>query len=118
MKVRNGFVSNSSSSSFIIVGVTGKDTIKKLLKKDKPQSSWGGVSNGGVVNFYGGWYDSEEENNVEDINHVGIEIEAYLKQDKTISAIKKIFVNKVKDQLDIEIPIEKVGFYYGEASSE
>lgn len=33
MKIRNGFVSNSSSSSFIVLGVKSKDLVENLPKE-------------------------------------------------------------------------------------
>jgi len=45
MKIRNGFVSNSSSSSFVIVGVSG-DLAEEVSKKDHAKFEWGGAGYG------------------------------------------------------------------------
>ena len=41
MKIRNGFVSNSSSSSFCIIGVSDSITLRDLAKAEKFKFKWG-----------------------------------------------------------------------------
>ncbi len=71
MKIRSGFVSNSSSSSFLCIGVNDGNIIKKLLKAENPkkeegelyyQEEWGGTLTGNNVCFYGSREDVDEEN--------------------------------------------------------
>ena len=125
MKVRNGFVSNSSSCSFLIVGVSaygGRDgvdlseTVKEMAKADGcEEMGWGGYSEGRTLVFLGGegGYDDEEY----EPNYVGIEAEQDLKNNKTIGELKQEFLDKVK-ALGFEIPEERVDLHYGEVSSE
>lgn len=114
MKVRYGFVSNSSSSSFLIVGVQNKELIRRLLKKDKPVDEGGyGISDGKVVNYYGGYSDEEDSN----YEYAGMEIEGLL-ENNNLQQIRKTFLKKVNDELGIELPEKSVKLFYGEVSSE
>ena len=115
MKIRNGFVSNSSSSSFLIIGVEHSSIINKIYEKDKPVEGGFGISNAKVVNFYGGYYD--EDTKTPNYEYVGIDIVKLL-EEHTIPQIKKIFLEKVKKELNIEIPENAVKLFFGEASSE
>ena len=124
MKVRNGFVSNSSSCSFLIVGVSaygGRDgsdlseTLKEMAKADGcEEMGWGGYSEGKTLVFLGGEEDEEEEYAPD---YVGIEAEQDLKNNKTIGELKQEFLTKVK-ALGFDIPEERVDLHYGEISSE
>ena len=65
MKIRNGFVSNSSSSSFMIVGVSkypsGDVRLAELAKADKcKHEGWGNFNEGKTLIFIGGDYGKEE----------------------------------------------------------
>lgn len=121
MKIRNGFVSNSSSSSFLIVGVSAygidnlSETIKEMAKADGcEEMGWGGYSEGKTLVFLGGeGYDDEEYAP----DYAGIEVEQDLKNNKTIGELKQEFLDKVK-ALGFEIPEEYVDLHYGEVSSE
>jgi hypothetical protein len=99
-------VTNSSSSSFVIVGVSNDNTIEELLKAekiDKPRCSYG-ISDGKVVNFYGD-YDY--------VSYAGIDIEE-LMETMTLPQMKEQFVNQVKEKLNVDIPTYLVKLYYGE----
>lgn len=70
MKKRQGYVSNSSSCSFLIIGTDNKEMIEKLLKADPPnkESSWGGECRGEKITFIGGYpfrEDVEQNSNEE-----------------------------------------------------
>jgi len=119
VKARIGFVSNSSSSSFCIIGVDGGKFIKQLIKaegkdyeynekKDEYKDSLDyGTDEGRVVTFYGS--DNEP-------SYAGINIESF-GEDITIKEMKNQFMKKVKKQLKIDIPLEKIKLHTGECSS-
>lgn len=125
MKIRNGFVSNSSSSSFIIVGICNKSKIQALLKK----IGWDSEKDDD-------WYDRIEEM-FNSINHgqyekdgliyiwgsekypmyVGINPLPFLKADLTLSEIKGRLIKRF-DDLGINIQEKDIDIDYGESCSE
>ena len=129
MKIRQGFVSNSSSSSYLIVGVTDDELIKQLLKKDFPYQYDNGIYEGNFISFccYDYLIDTDEvtedvEKFVNDLDYLpfiaGIDIEdLFRKQNKNLKEIKEYFIKQVKEKFDIEIDIKDVKFDYGEVSS-
>jgi len=129
MKIRQGFVSNSSSSSYLIVGVIDDELIKQLLKKDFPYQYDNGIYEGNFINFCCSDYliDTNEVtedvekfvNDLDDLPFIaGIDIEdLFRKQNKNLKEIKEYFIKQVKEKFDIEIDIEDVKFDYGEVSS-
>ena len=121
MKIRNGFVSNSSSSSFLIVGVGDKQIIKQLSsftrqkykKMNEEDRDW--YSDYGVIyatpfNFYGGY-------KLEDCYLSGIPIEELMKT-MTLPEIKAYFKELVKKEYDMDIDISKIGVHYGEVCND
>ena len=152
MKIRQGFVSNSSSSSFCIIGVQDENLIRSLAKKENknfydfqdevktiPQrgcshvetsfkfcpecgkKTWidveiaddreyddlnYGYCKGNIVDFYGS----------DGIEYAGIEIEQML-ETKNLSEIKKYFIDLISKKFELNIPIKKVKFYYGEVGN-
>ncbi len=110
MKIRTGFVSNSSSSSFCIIGVDDQEWIDKLASaegKDFEEEYFGyGCSEGEVVTFYG-----EESPRL-----AGIEAHPLL-ETMTIPEAKKHFQKLIKEAFKLEIPFHAIVFTFGEAGN-
>ena len=120
MKIRLGFVSNSSSSSFCLIGLRDSRLLGQLCKKEgiildddsDDDSDEGsdeylyGVEKRKVLTFVG----SEGE-----CNYAGLEAEPLLKTCNIPEACKKVR-DLIKEKFDIDVPLAKIGFYYGEIS--
>ena len=116
MKVRTGFVSNSSTSSFCIIGVhdgwktrqSGVGIIHHLAEAAGINvDDVYGVHEGEILDFIG----SEGE-----IYWAGIDAEPLL-QTMTIPQACQHFQDLIKNKLDIDIPLEKIHFIYDRIST-
>uniref|UniRef100_A0A6M3KZ83 Uncharacterized protein n=1 Tax=viral metagenome TaxID=1070528 RepID=A0A6M3KZ83_9ZZZZ len=122
MKIRDGFVSNSSSSSFLCLGVSDENLIKKLLKAENPKeivednfSYYEGEGHGCLeakhIMFFG---------NSEYWQAAGLGEGSTLSilENKSLKEARKVFVKLMKDKLGVDIPEKSVSLQFGEASSE
>ena len=125
MKIRKGFVSNSSSSSFLCLGVEDSNLIKKLFaaegfKRNKEGYYDGegyGALSGKEIIFYGSSGGSEDDDNWMAAGLDEKETKEIL-ENNTLKEARKIFKKLIKDRLGIDIPEKSIGLLYGEASSE
>lgn len=120
MKYRNGFVSNSSSSSFICLGTENPETIAKLLKAEGiefdedegsyPEQGYGRVE-GKTVDFIGISSDG-------DVDTAGISDDKFeeIFEKNSITEAKKVVVDIIKKELGVDVPEDELKLSYGETS--
>jgi len=120
MKIRSGFVSNSSSTSFLIVGVQGYQDARlaQLAVSDKWQEGGQGYHEGQTLVFLGSDYDYDDDKPVGfRPYYAGIDAEEALEAGKTVAELKTEFISRAK-VLGIFFKEEEVDLYFGEVSSE
>lgn len=111
LKIRTDFVTNSSSSSFLIVGVGNEKYVNLVAEKlgFDPNSDW---------LEYGSWskkdivllgYDS-------DVYWAGFNAESML-ETMNLKEARIVVQNAFKSELGIDIPIEEIDLYFGEAGN-
>jgi hypothetical protein len=118
MKIRKGLVSNSSSSSFCIIGIAGDfvDTIAERAGFDIDDhylsyGEWTQVD-GKPIEYKDFLFLGNYE-----IDWIGFSAPEKLAEEKTLSEIKHEFIRAIFENFNISIPFDEVGFYYGEICS-
>lgn len=112
MKFRNGFVSNSSSSSFLIVGVSDDSLMRQIAEKDGKYFDGEyqdvdcnyGVDSSSTINYYGSWGEPY---------YMGVDISDKL-ENQILPELRKEFQEKIKEEYGIDIPLDKIKLHYGE----
>jgi hypothetical protein len=113
MKIRNGFVSNSSSSSFCIIGVHNEMLANDIADQLNIDDDWKeenlgyGVAETNDDVVFGG-YDGE-------IYYAGFNAEPLL-ETMTLPQAKEKVVEMFKER-NIDVNLASIGFHYGELSS-
>lgn len=122
MKTRNGFVSNSSSSSFCIVGIENTRIIEKLMAADgfTENDAGYGVAGTGKSDFvyYGHGY-SKHGDGVDyhlEYGYAGLEAVDTLNT-MTLPEAKRYLKLKLK-QMNINVDVKDIDLHYGSMSSE
>jgi len=110
MKIRNGFVSNSSSSSFIIHGVkiTNKEDIEKLTKLSWPEQSELGLELEEDRYFFGG--NDKDNDYIVGLNGGNLE-DGVIAEIKPLTESNKEKLVKILKTLDIKINIDNIKTY-------
>lgn len=113
MKTRIGFVSNSSSSSFCLIGVDQDKILQKLMKAcGVTVNSEDGDDLCGVQDYKGVTFVGAEG----ECYWAGMEAEKLLKTMNIPQACEHV-QKVIKEKLEIDIPLNKIKFHYGEITT-
>jgi hypothetical protein len=115
MKIRQGFVSNSSSSSFLIIGTKDSDLIQRLAEKDNfdgSNSGYGFAGDGDKLMYYGNQYDGDWDSG----SVAGLDGQLILEMMTLPQA--RVHVQKIFQSLGVDVDEDEIDLHYGEMSSE
>jgi len=140
MKIRNGFVSNSSSSSFMAVGVSSPgyeaspddekrwNNLLYAMGLNRSEHNWEDFDEGGkyekVLDDYGyGIFKMMDGSEIYvyggyEFNFIGMAAEGLFNKDLKLSEIKQMFRDTVKEHYNIDLDFSHIVLECGEVSSE
>ena len=126
MKIRNGFVSNSSTTSFAIVGIN----IDPYYDKDKHPiktalanilSEFGTKSPWDYEKYGFGTYKIGDGLSAytcgEDFDYIGIELIDKFRKGVDFKTMKDMLIKKIFDKFLVDVPEELIDIYIGSAGS-
>lgn len=105
MKIRTGFVSNSSSSSFIAFGARIDNDLRKEIEKEKSEEYFEELNLSKCIN---GKTIKTEHDGYSGTEFIYFDFED-LKDDETLGEVKKQLQNFIKEEVGVEIPLNEIG---------
>jgi len=113
MKIRTGFISNSSSSSFCIVGLADHFYLYEIFRQmgidELEKSEYLGYGTYKVPDEHLECYGCDEP------DYLGFS--SNLLEHNNIFELRQKLINYIKEKYNINIPPERIGLHYGEVGN-
>lgn len=129
MKVRIGFVTNSSSTSYLLVGITDEQLMQQVVETIKPMPAkiasseewwWSAADFSDQSDLWDYWKAVRDElafrglrvaqwlDDGEPPHMIGYEAKHLLMADETFSAIRQRLIATIREHYGVDIPPEKI----------